>query len=116
MVCELVRGKTGSVYGHLMGHLMMKKGLPLAYNRDMQEDKKGVFEACDTLINSLQLYTLMLPAMKVHAGRMRNAAGKAFSNATDLTDYLVRKGMPFRKAHEVTGKAGSAVPSGGLRA
>ena len=103
-MCELVRGKTGSVCGHLMAHLMMMKGLPLTYNRDMQEDKKGVFEAFDTLVNSVQLYTSMLPAMQVHGDRMRDAAGRAFSNATDMADYLARTGMPFREAHEVTGQ------------
>ncbi len=103
-VCELVRGKTGGVCGHLLAHLMMMKGLPLAYNRDMQEDKAGVFEVHDTLLNSVQLYASMLPAVQVHAVRMREAAGRAFSNATDLADYLARKGMPFRQAHEVTGR------------
>ena len=103
-VCELVRGKTGGVCGHLMAHLMMMKGLPLTYNRDMQEDKAGIFAAHHTLLSSLKLYVGMLPAMQVHASRMREAAGRAFSNATDLADYLARKGMPFRQAHEVTGR------------
>ena len=103
-VCELIRGKTGRVCGHLMGHLMMMKGLPLAYNKDMQEDKEGVFDASDTLCGSLELYVMMLPKMRVRAARMKAAAGAAFSNATDLADYLAKKGMPFREAHEVVGK------------
>ncbi len=103
-VCELVRGKTGSVCGHLMAQLMMMKGLPLAYNRDMQEDKAGLFAAHQTLLRSLRLYATMLPKVQIHAHRMREAAGRAYSNATDLADYLARKGMPFREAHEVTGK------------
>ncbi len=103
-VCELVRGKTGGVCGNLMAQLMMMKGLPLAYNRDMQEDKAGVFEAQRTLLNALQLYASMLPTLQVHADRMREAAGRSYSNATDLADYLARKGTPFREAHEVTGR------------
>jgi len=102
-VCELVRGKTGGVCGHLMGHLMMMKGLPLSYNRDMQEDKAGVFESAKTVLNALQLYTSMLPAIQVHGDRMREAADRAYSNATDLADYLAGKGLPFREAHEITG-------------
>ncbi len=103
-VCELVRGKTGSVCGHLMAQLMMMKGLPLAYNRDMQEDKEGLFAAHDTLLAALQLYASMLPAIEVHPARMRKAARGAFFNATDLADYLARRGMPFREAHHVTGR------------
>ena len=102
-VCELVRGKTGGVCGHLMALLMTMKGLPMSYNRDMQEDKAGVFDAAETVLNALQLYTSMLPSITVHADRMQQAAGLAYSNATDLADYLARKGLPFREAHEVTG-------------
>ncbi len=103
-VCELVRGKTGRVYGSLMGLLTVMKGLPLAYNKDMQEDKEGVIDACDTAAMSLRLYLDMLPRMKLNEGRMREAAGAAFSNATDLADYLARKGLPFREAHAVVGR------------
>jgi len=103
-VSELVRGKTGRVYGHLMGLLTVMKGLPLAYNKDMQEDKEGVFDSAETLMTALQLYIDMLPRMTVHAARTRHAAGRAFSNATDLADYLVRKGLPFREAHDVVGR------------
>ncbi len=103
-VCELVRGKTGRVYGALMGLLTVMKGLPLAYNKDMQEDKEGVMDAADTAEDALRLYLDMLPRIDVHGGRMRAAASRAFSNATDLADYLVRKGLPFRDAHRVVGE------------
>ena len=103
-VSELIRGKTGRVYGNLMSLLTVMKGLPLAYNKDMQEDKEGVFDSAETLTLSLQLTASMLPRMTVHAARMQQAAGRAFSNATDLADYLAQKGLPFREAHEVTGK------------
>ncbi len=103
-VCELVRGKTGRVYGALMGILTVMKGLPLAYNKDMQEDKHGLFDALDTAEDSLRLYVGMLPRARFHAARMRAAAEGGFSNATDLADYLVRKGVPFREAHHVVGR------------
>lgn len=103
-MCELIRGKTGRVCGALTGLLMTMKGLPLAYNKDMQEDKEGVFDATDTVLQSLKVTATMLPGMTVHADRMRSAAGKAFSNATDLADYLARKGLPFREAHEIVGR------------
>ncbi|MFO7546285.1 MAG: argininosuccinate lyase [Trueperaceae bacterium] len=103
-VCELVRGKTGRVYGALMGLLTVMKGLPLAYNKDMQEDKEGLFDALDTAEDSLRLYAGMLPRIEVHPARMRDAAGRAYSNATDLADYLAKKGVPFRDAHHVVGR------------
>jgi argininosuccinate lyase len=102
--CELVRGKTGRVYGHLMALLTVMKGLPLAYNKDMQEDKEGVFDAADTLKAALKLYASMLPRLQVNAARMQDAAARGFSNATDLADYLVTKGVPFREAHEAVGR------------
>ena len=103
-VCELVRGKTGRVYGALVGILTVMKGLPLAYDKDMQEDKQGLFDALDTAEDSLRLYVGMLPRVKFHERRMRQAAEGGFSNATDLADYLVRRGVPFREAHHVVGR------------
>ncbi|MDE2771027.1 MAG: argininosuccinate lyase [Bacteroidota bacterium] len=103
-MCELVRGKTGRVCGSLMALLMTMKGLPLTYNKDMQEDKEGVFDAVYTVQSSLRIYSSMLAGIEVHADRMRAAAGAAFSNATDLADYLARKGLPFREAHDVVGR------------
>ena len=103
-VSELTRGKTGRVYGHLLGLLTTLKGLPLAYNKDMQEDKEGVFDAVDTLTLCLQLTAAMLPKLTVNEARMFEAAGRAYSNATDLADYLAKKGLPFREAHETVGR------------
>ena len=103
-MAELVRGKTGRVYGDLMGLLTVLKGLPLAYNKDMQEDKEGVFDACDTVKLCLAVLAGMLPGMKAKAGKMRKAAEEGFINATDLADYLVGKGLPFRDAYKVSGK------------
>ncbi len=104
-VPELVRGKTGRVYGHLMAQLTLMKGLPLSYNRDMQEDKAALFDAVDTLTACLEVFTQMLPGIKINAGRMGAAASKGYLNATDLADYLVRQGMPFREAHHCVGQA-----------
>lgn len=104
-VAELVRGKTGRVYGHLMGLLTTAKGLPLAYNKDLQEDKEGVFDAIDTVKVALAVYRGMLTTMRVRRDKMLAAASGDFANATDLADYLVKKGLPFRQAHEVVGKA-----------
>lgn len=103
-VPELVRGKTGRVYGNLFGLLTVLKSLPLAYNKDMQEDKEGMFDTVRTLQGALQLYAPMIATMKVNKDRMRQAVNQDFSNATDIADYLVNKGMPFRQAHEVIGK------------
>src|SRR5690606_30869804 len=113
-VCELVRAKTGRVYGALMGLLTVMKGLPLAYNKDMQEDKEGLFDALDTAEDALRLYAGMLPRMEVHAARMRDAAGRAYSNATDLADYLAKKGVPFRDAHHVVGRLVARALSAGV--
>lgn len=104
-VSELVRGKTGRVIGHLMAMLTTVKGLPLAYNKDLQEDKEGIFDAIDTVKFSLLVYARILRGMKVHEDVTRRAVEEDFSNATDLADYLVKKGMPFRQAHAVAGKA-----------
>ncbi|MBP2637357.1 MAG: argH 1 [Firmicutes bacterium] len=103
-VSELVRGKTGRVYGHLMAMLTVAKGLPLAYNKDLQEDKEGLFDTIDTVKFSLTVYAAMLRGMKVNEKAMRQALKTDFSNATDMADYLVKKGLPFRQAHEVAGK------------
>ena len=104
-IAELVRGKTGRVYGHLLALLTTIKGLPLTYNKDLQEDKEGVFDAIDTVKFSLTVYKSMLETMTVNKDVMQKAVYEDFSNATDLADYLVKKGMPFRQAHEVVGKS-----------
>ncbi len=103
-IAELVRGKTGRVYGDLLGLLTTMKGLPLAYNKDMQEDKEGVFDAVDTIKMCLPVFTAMVETMKVKKESMLKAAGGGFTNATDAADYLVKKGVPFRDAHEIIGK------------
>lgn len=103
-VAELVRGKTGRVYGNLVGMLTVLKALPLAYNKDMQEDKEGMFDTVRTLQGALQLFAPMIATMKVNRDRMRQAVSQDFSNATDIADYLASKGLPFRQAHEVIGK------------
>jgi len=103
-VLELVRGKTGRVYGALMSLLTTMKALPLTYNRDMQEDKEPLFDAVDTLKHSLQVLVEMWPRVKFNTERMASTATEGYSLATDLAEYLVRKGMPFRQAHEVVGK------------
>ncbi len=104
-VSELVRAKTGRVIGHLMAMLTIVKGLALAYNKDLQEDKEGLFDAIDTVKFSISVYTTLLRGMTVKKDVMKRAVTEDFSNATDLADYLVKKGMPFRKAHAVAGKA-----------
>ena len=101
---ELVRGKTGRVYGHLTGLLTMMKGLPLAYNKDMQEDKEALFDTADTLKSCLVIIATVLKNIQVNAARTGEAAVKGYLNATELADYLVRKGMPFRDAHETVGR------------
>ena len=102
-MAELVRGKTGRVYGDLMALLTMLKGLPLAYNKDMQEDKENVFDAADTVIMCLDVFAPMIESMKMLCENMKSAAQKGFINATDLADYLVKKGMPFRVAYKICG-------------
>ncbi|GAB4297108.1 MAG: argininosuccinate lyase [Desulfuromonadia bacterium] len=104
-VPELVRGKTGRVYGNLMALLTVMKGLPLAYNKDMQEDKEPLFDTIDTVKGSIKVFADMIREMSVNPAAMRQAAARGFSTATDVADYLVRKGLPFRDAHEVVGKA-----------
>jgi len=103
-VPELLRGKTGRVYGSLFGLLTVLKGLPLAYNKDMQEDKEGMFDTVYTVQSSLQLLSGIIQTMKVNDKQMVEAVQKDYSNATDLADYLVRKNIPFRQAHEIVGK------------
>ena len=103
-MAELVRGKTGRVYGDLMALLTTLKGLPLAYNKDMQEDKEAVFDACDTAKMCLQVFTGMVQTMEANRDNMKLAAQKGFINATDLADYLVKKGLPFRSAYKISGE------------
>jgi argininosuccinate lyase len=104
-VPELVRGKTGRVVGHLIGLLTLMKGQPLAYNKDNQEDKEPLFDTVDTLLGCLRAYADMIPALQVKRANMRTAAASGYSTATDLADYLVRRGMAFRDAHETVGSA-----------
>lgn len=104
-MCELIRGKTGRIYGSLMGLLTVMKGLPLAYDKDMQEDKEGVFDAIDTLYFALDIYAGMINTMTVNGKHTREVLEHDFSNATDMADYLAKKGLPFRQAHAVVGNA-----------
>ena len=103
-VTELIRGKTGRVYGDLNTLLVMMKGIPLAYDKDMQEDKEAIFDAVDTLELCLRTVTPMLATMTPLPANMRRAAAKGFINATDCADYLTRKGMPFREAYMIVGR------------
>ncbi|MCI8318417.1 MAG: argininosuccinate lyase [Lachnospiraceae bacterium] len=103
-IAELVRGKTGRVYGALMGLLTTMKGLPLAYNKDMQEDKEGVFDAIDTVTTCITLFTGMVDTMKFNRQVMEDSAKNGFTNATDVADYLVNRGVPFRDAHGISGR------------
>ncbi len=100
---ELIRGKTGRVYGDLTALLTIMKGLPLAYNKDMQEDKEATFDALDTVLACLELFTQMFASLTFNTGAMRSGASRGFTNATDAADYLVKKGVPFRTAHEIVG-------------
>src|SRR5262249_48835687 len=101
---ELVRGKSGRVFGHLMSLLTLLKGLPLAYNKDLQEDKEALFDTVDTLSDCLQVTQTVVKTLAVNKARTQQSVASDFLNATDLADYLVRKGLPFRKAHELVGK------------
>ena len=112
---ELARGKSGRVFGHLIGLLTTLKGLPLTYNRDMQEDKEGFFDAGDTLLSTLRVFADMLPAMRVNSGRTLEAAQGGYVLATDIADYLVEKGMPFRDAHGVVARLSADAAEGGKR-
>ncbi len=112
-VPELVRGKTGRVNGHLVALLTLMKGQPLAYNKDNQEDKEPLFDAADTLIDTLRIYADMIPGIRVRADNMRAALSQGFATATDLADYLVKKGLPFRDAHEAVALAVRAAESRG---
>jgi argininosuccinate lyase len=103
-IAELARGKTGRVYGRLIALLTMMKGLPLAYNRDMQEDKEGFFDCVDTLLATLEVFTGMVSSLKVKEDNMAEAAGEGYILATDLADYLVRKGAAFRTAHDIVAR------------
>ena len=103
-MAELVRGKTGRVYGDLMALLTVLKGLPLAYNKDMQEDKESIFDSADTVKKCLDIFTGMISTMKARTDNMRKAAQTGFINATDLADYLVKKGLPFRSAYKISGR------------
>ncbi|OAH56226.1 argininosuccinate lyase [Domibacillus aminovorans] len=103
-MAELIRGKTGRVYGNLFSLLTILKGIPLAYNKDMQEDKEGMFDTVHTVLGSLKIFAGMVDTMTVNEDRMKDAVNNDFSNATELADYLAAKGIPFREAHEITGK------------
>jgi argininosuccinate lyase len=104
-VPELARGKTGRVVGHLMGLIMLMKGQPLAYNKDNQEDKEPLFDTVDTLKDTLRIFVDMVPGIQVRPEAMERAARKGYATATDLADYLTRKGLPFRDAHETVAHA-----------
>ena len=112
---EIARGKTGRVYGNLVGLLTTMKGLPLTYNRDMQEDKEGLFDTVDTLIPTLQVASGMISTMEVQAERMWTAALNSYALATDVADYLVAKGLPFREAHGIVARLSSHALESGKR-
>ncbi len=112
-VPELARGKTGRVNGHLVAMLTLMKGQPLAYNKDNQEDKEPLFDAADTVIDTLRIFADMMGGIQARPENMRNALAQGFATATDLADYLVRKGLPFREAHEVVGSAVKAAETQG---
>ncbi|WP_415748579.1 lyase family protein, partial [Streptococcus mitis] len=103
-MAELIRGKTGRVYGNLFGLLTVMKSLPLAYNKDLQEDKEGMFDTVETILNSLDVLAGMLSSLQVNKEKMQESTEKDFSNATELADYLAGQDLPFREAHEVVGR------------
>jgi argininosuccinate lyase len=102
-VAELARGKTGRVYGHLMAALTIMKALPLSYNRDLQEDKEALFDSIDTLVSTLEVFAPMIASLRVKADHISHAAEENYTLATDIADYLVKKGIPFRQAHAIVG-------------
>jgi len=112
-VPELARGKTGRVFGHLVGLLTLMKGQPLAYNKDNQEDKEPVFDMVDTLVETLAVFAEMIPGIEVDPEKMRTAAREGYATATDLADYLVKRGVPFRDAHEAVARAVRAAEARG---
>jgi argininosuccinate lyase len=112
---EIARGKTGRVYGNLIGLLTTMKGLPLTYNRDMQEDKEGFFDSADTLTPTLHVAAGMISTMQINADRMRAAAENSYALATDIADYLVEKGMPFREAHGIVNRLSRHAADSGKR-
>lgn len=112
---EIARGKTGRVYGNLIGLLTTMKGIPLTYNRDMQEDKEGLFDTVDTIIPTLRVAEGMVSTMRVHADRMRSAAERSYALATDVADYLVAKGLPFREAHGIVARLSQRASDSGKR-
>ena len=112
---ELARGKTGRVFGNLIGLLTMLKGLPLTYNRDLQEDKQGFFDTVDTLVPTLRVMAGMVSTLNVNSDRMSEAVQESYVLATDLADYLVSKGMPFREAHVVVARLATHTAQEGVR-
>jgi argininosuccinate lyase len=112
-VPELARGKTGRVFGHLMGLLTLMKGQPLAYNKDNQEDKEPLFDTADTLIDTLRIFADLVPGIRVKPEAMAAALRQGYATATDLADYLVKKGLPFRDAHEAVARAVKACEARG---
>jgi len=112
-VPELARGKTGRVYGHLMGLLTLMKGQPLTYNKDNQEDKEPLFDTVDTLVDTLRIFAELVPGIRVKEAAMAEALQQGYATATDLADYLVKKGLPFRDAHEAVARAVRAAENKG---
>ena len=114
-IAEKIRGKTGRVYGNLQAILTILKGIPLAYDTDLSEDKETIFDSFDTLLDSLNILTPMIEKMKVNADVMRKATDMGYANATDLADYLAKKGIPFREAHHIVGQMVNYAIKKGLR-
>ncbi len=114
-IAEKIRGKTGRVYGNLQAILTILKGIPLAYDTDLSEDKETIFDSFDTLLDSLNILTPMIEKMKVNKDVMRKATDMGYANATDLADYLAKKGIPFREAHHIVGQMVNYAIKKGLR-